>query len=198
MASTRTCPIRSTRSSTIVGFPARGSSRSPPASRSAGRSATRARGASRCSRKSCATFPSSRSSTGHTKPPRRNSAPVSRERESERRPQMSSDQQAHGLDKDRLSWILTQMVRIREFEERVKHTFEEHPGAIRGHTHLADGAEASIVGSIATLGPDDQFFATYRCHGYPIARGTDPKAMMAEIYGRKDGLCKGIGGSMHL
>ena len=90
------------------------------------------------------------------------------------------------------------MLRIREFEERVKRTFEEHPGVIRGHTHLADGAEASIVGSIATLGPDDQFFATYRCHGYPLARGTDPKAMMAEIYGRKDGLCKGIGGSMHL
>ena len=90
------------------------------------------------------------------------------------------------------------MLRIREFEERVKRTFVEHPGVIRGHTHLADGAEASIVGSIATLGPDDQFFATYRCHGYPLARGTDPKAMMAEIYGRKDGLCKGIGGSMHL
>ena len=90
------------------------------------------------------------------------------------------------------------MLRIREFEERVKRTFVEHPGVIRGHTHLADGAEASIVGSIATLGPDDQFLATYRCHGYPLARGTDTKAMMAEIYGRRDGLCKGIGGSMHL
>ena len=97
-----------------------------------------------------------------------------------------------------LIWVYEQMLRIREFEERVKRTFLEHPGVIRGHTHLADGAEASIVGSIATLGPDDQFFTTYRCHGYPIARGTDPKAMMAEIYGRKDGLCKGIGGSMHL
>ena len=102
------------------------------------------------------------------------------------------------LDRDRLVWMYTQMLRIREFEERVKRTFVEHPGVIRGHTHLADGAEASIVGSIATLGPDDQFFATYRCHGYPLARGTDPKAMMAEIYGRRDGLCKGIGGSMHL
>ncbi len=102
------------------------------------------------------------------------------------------------LDRDRLVWMYHQMLRIREFEERVKRTFVEHPGVIRGHTHLADGAEASIVGSIATLGPDDQFFTTYRCHGYPIARGTDPKAMMAEIYGRKDGLCKGIGGSMHL
>ena len=46
------------------------------------------------------------------------------------------------------------MLRIREFEERVKRTFVEHPGVIRGHTHLADGAEASIVGSIATLGAE--------------------------------------------
>jgi len=104
----------------------------------------------------------------------------------------------HGLSNERLIWMLTQMTRIREFEERVKATFEEHPGVIRGHTHLADGAEASIVGALAALGPDDQLLATYRCHGYPIALGTDTKAMMAEIYGRKDGLCGGYGGSMHL
>src|SRR5579884_645862 len=90
------------------------------------------------------------------------------------------------------------MLRIREFEERVKRTFEDHPGVIRGHTHLADGAEASIVGSLAALQPDDQLLATYRCHGYPITLGSDTKAMMAEIYGRRDGLCKGYGGSMHL
>jgi pyruvate dehydrogenase E1 component alpha subunit len=102
------------------------------------------------------------------------------------------------LDNDRLVWMFTQMLRIREFEERVKRTFEEHPGVIRGHTHLADGAEASIVGSLATLQPGDQLMATYRCHGYPIALGTDSKAIMAEIYGRKDGLCGGYGGSMHL
>ncbi|HEY5059308.1 MAG TPA: thiamine pyrophosphate-dependent enzyme, partial [Gaiellaceae bacterium] len=108
---------------------------------------------------------------------------------------MSAPEGVKELDRDRLVWMFTQMLRIREFEERVKRTFVEHPGVIRGHTHLADGAEASIVGSIATLGPDDQFFATYRCHGYPLARGTDPRRMMAEIYGRKDGLCKGIGGS---
>ena len=102
------------------------------------------------------------------------------------------------LDRDRLVWMYTQMLRIREFEERVKGTFEEHPGVIRGHTHLADGAEASIVGSLATLREDDQLLTTYRCHGYPIALGTDPKAIMAEIYGRKDGLCGGYGGSMHL
>jgi TPP-dependent pyruvate/acetoin dehydrogenase alpha subunit len=110
---------------------------------------------------------------------------------------VSGDEQAHGLDKDRLSWILNQMVRIREFEERVKSTFEEHPGAIRGHTHLADGAEASIVGSLATLREGDQVLATYRCHGYPIALGSDTKAMMAEIYGKSTGMCGGYGGSMH-
>jgi TPP-dependent pyruvate/acetoin dehydrogenase alpha subunit len=102
------------------------------------------------------------------------------------------------LDNDRLIWMFTQMVRIREFEEHVKGTFEEHPGVIRGHTHLADGAEASIVGSIAAMRPDDQLLATYRCHGYPLVLGTDPKAMMAEIYGKETGLCGGYGGSMHL
>jgi len=104
----------------------------------------------------------------------------------------------HGLDKERLTWMFTQMARIREFEERVKRTFEEHPGVMRGHTHLADGAEASIVGSIAALRPDDHLLTTYRCHGYPIVLGTDPKALMAEIYGRETGICKGYGGSMHL
>ena len=44
------------------------------------------------------------------------------------------------LSDERLIWMFTQMLRIREFEERVKRTFEEHPGVIRGHTHLADGA----------------------------------------------------------
>jgi pyruvate dehydrogenase E1 component alpha subunit len=103
-----------------------------------------------------------------------------------------------GLDNDRLAWIYRQMLRIREFEQRVKGTFEEHPGVIRGHTHLADGAEASIVGSLATLRPGDQIMTTYRCHGYPIVLGTSPNAIMAEIYGRRDGLCGGYGGSMHL
>ncbi|MFL5860645.1 MAG: thiamine pyrophosphate-dependent dehydrogenase E1 component subunit alpha [Solirubrobacteraceae bacterium] len=102
------------------------------------------------------------------------------------------------LSDERLVWMFTQMLRIREFEERVKRTFEDHPGVIRGHTHLADGAEASIVGSLATLKDGDQLMATYRCHGYPITLGTDTKAMMAEIYGRQDGLCGGYGGSMHL
>jgi TPP-dependent pyruvate/acetoin dehydrogenase alpha subunit len=111
---------------------------------------------------------------------------------------LTTSQPVPELDDERLTWIYRQMLRIREFEERVKRTFEDHPGVIRGHTHLADGAEASIVGSLATLQPTDQLMATYRCHGYPIALGTDTKAIMAEIYGRTDGLCGGYGGSMHL
>src|ERR1700744_1087988 len=102
------------------------------------------------------------------------------------------------LSDERLIWMFTQMLRIREFEERVKSTFEDHPGVIRGHTHLADGAAASIVGSLATLKASGQLLTTYRCHGSPIVLGTDTKAMMAEIYGRKDGLCGGYGGSIPL
>ncbi len=102
------------------------------------------------------------------------------------------------IGSDRLIWMYSQMVRIREFEERVKRTFVEHPGVIRGHTHLADGAEASIVGALSTRQDEDVVMPSYRCHGYPIVLGTPPRRIMAEIYGRKDGLCKGFGGSMHL
>ena len=102
------------------------------------------------------------------------------------------------LGKDGLIWIYTQMARIREFEEHVKRTFLEHPGAMRGHTHLADGAEASIVGALATRNSGDLVMPSYRCHAQPIVLGTSTRKMMAELYGRKDGLCKGFGGSMHL
>jgi TPP-dependent pyruvate/acetoin dehydrogenase alpha subunit len=105
---------------------------------------------------------------------------------------------SNDLGPERLTWMYTQMARIREFEERVKRTFVEHPGVIRGHTHLADGAEASIVGTLAARRDNDLAMPSYRCHGYPIVLGTSTKKMMAEIYGRRDGLCKGFGGSMHL
>ena len=102
------------------------------------------------------------------------------------------------LSKDRLVWMYTQMVRIREFEEAVKRAFIEHPGVIRGHAHLGDGAEASIVGTLSTRNKTDLAMPSYRCHGYPIVLGTPLRKMMAEVFGRKDGLCKGFGGSMHL
>jgi len=100
--------------------------------------------------------------------------------------------------KDQLVWMYTQMVRIREFEEAVKRAFIEHPGAIRGHAHLGDGAEASIVGALSRRHGADIVMPSYRCHGYPIVLGSSLRKMMAEIFGRKDGLCQGFGGSMHL
>ncbi len=99
---------------------------------------------------------------------------------------------------DQLRWMYTQMVRIREFEEAVKRTFIHHPGVIRGHSHLGDGAEASIVGALSTRHDTDFVMPSYRCHGYPIVLGTPLRQMMAEVFGRKDGLCGGFGGSMHL
>jgi len=101
-------------------------------------------------------------------------------------------------ERERLLWMYSHMVRIREFEERVKRTFLEHPGAMRGHTHLADGAEASIVGALATRSAHDLVMPSYRCHAQPLVLGTPARKVMAELYGRKDGLCQGFGGSMHL
>ncbi len=111
---------------------------------------------------------------------------------------MTSMKPSEELGNERLIWMWTQMLRIREFEERVKRTFVEHPGVIRGHTHLGDGAEASIVGTLATRRGGDPVMPSYRCHGYPIVLGTPTDKMMAELYGRRDGICRGFGGSMHL
>ena len=102
------------------------------------------------------------------------------------------------IAKTQLEQMYTQMVRIREFEEAVKRTFIDHPGVIRGHAHLGDGAEASIVGALSTRRESDIVMPSYRCHGYPIVLGTPMRKMMAEVFGRKDGLCQGFGGSMHL
>lgn len=102
------------------------------------------------------------------------------------------------IDSPLLQQMYTQMVRIREFEEAVKRAFIEHPGVIRGHAHLGDGAEASIVGALSTRHESDFVMPSYRCHGYPIVLGTPLRNMMAEVFGRKDGICQGFGGSMHL
>jgi len=102
------------------------------------------------------------------------------------------------VDNALMQQMYIRMVRIREFEEAVKRTFIEHPGVIRGHAHLGDGAEASIVGTLSTRRESDFVMPSYRCHGYPIVLGTPLRKIMAEVFGRKDGLCQGFGGSMHL
>src|ERR671924_1198050 len=85
---------------------------------------------------------------------------------------------------------------IREFEERL-HT-EFATGDIPGFVHLYAGEEAIAAGVIGHLTPDDYVASTHRGHGHAIAKGCDVKAMMAEIYGRRTGLCHGKGGSMHI
>jgi TPP-dependent pyruvate/acetoin dehydrogenase alpha subunit len=85
---------------------------------------------------------------------------------------------------------------IREFEERLHREFAT--GDIPGFVHLYAGEEAIAAGVIGHLRPDDYVASTHRGHGHAIAKGCDVKAMMAEIYGKKTGICHGKGGSMHI
>jgi pyruvate dehydrogenase E1 component alpha subunit len=85
---------------------------------------------------------------------------------------------------------------IRRFEERAAEEYMR--GRIGGFLHLAIGEEAAVVGAISALRPTDPITSTYREHGQALARGSDPGAVMAELFGRATGLCGGRGGSMHL
>jgi len=89
-----------------------------------------------------------------------------------------------------------QMKVIREFEERLH--VEIATGEIPGFTHLYAGQEAVAVGVCEQLGDADYIVSTHRGHGHCIAKGCDVIGMMKEIYGRRDGLCHGKGGSMHI
>ena len=88
------------------------------------------------------------------------------------------------------------MLLIRRFEERTAEMYAL--GKIGGFCHLYIGEEAVAVGALDVLRPDDYVFSAYRDHGHCLARGSDPKHVMAELFGRATGLCKGKGGSMHL
>jgi acetoin:2,6-dichlorophenolindophenol oxidoreductase subunit alpha len=88
------------------------------------------------------------------------------------------------------------MLTIRLFEQRVSREFRT--GEIPGFVHMYIGEEAVAAGVCANLGDDDYVTSTHRGHGHCIAKGCDLGRMMAEIYGREDGLCKGRGGSMHI
>jgi len=88
------------------------------------------------------------------------------------------------------------MVRIRSFENRVHKLFLQ--GAIPGTVHLYAGQEAVAVGVCAALQENDHIVGTHRGHGHYIAKGGDMKQLMAELYGRRDGCCRGKGGSMHV
>ncbi len=92
--------------------------------------------------------------------------------------------------------LLTQMLRIRRFEERC---VELYSGMhIRGFLHLAIGEEACSVGVMEALTPDDNVVSTYREHGHALARGVQMRSAMAELYGKVEGCSRGRGGSMHI
>ena len=100
------------------------------------------------------------------------------------------------LDHAHVRHLLAAMLRIRRFEEKC---FELYQGEkIRGFMHLYDGEEAVSVGVIEALQPQDAIVATYREHGQALARGIGMNALMAEMYGKVEGCCRGRGGSMHI
>lgn len=99
-------------------------------------------------------------------------------------------------DAERMRRMFQMMHLIRVFEERAAEEYMR--GNIGGFLHLAIGEEAAVVGSVFALRPDDPITSTYREHGQALARGSDPGAVMAELFGRETGLCGGHGGSMHL
>jgi pyruvate dehydrogenase E1 component alpha subunit len=88
------------------------------------------------------------------------------------------------------------MALIRRFEEEAGRQYQRAKAG--GFLHLAIGEEATIVGTTAAMEPSDYLIGTYRTHGHAIARGTDPKHVMAELFGRVDGTSGGRGGSMHV
>ena len=92
--------------------------------------------------------------------------------------------------------MLRQMQTIRRFEERASDDY--HNGAIYGVVHCYIGEEAVAVGVCSALNIDDQIISTHRGHGHCIAKGTDPGAMMLELFGKEGGTCGGKGGSMHI
>ncbi|MDN7671701.1 thiamine pyrophosphate-dependent dehydrogenase E1 component subunit alpha [Burkholderia oklahomensis] len=100
------------------------------------------------------------------------------------------------LGRDRLLEAYRLMRTIREFEERLHVEFAT--GEIPGFVHLYAGEEASAVGAMLHLSDVDYVATTHRGHGHCIAKGVDVRSMMAEIYGRKTGVCHGKGGSMHI
>src|SRR5687768_1669377 len=100
------------------------------------------------------------------------------------------------LDSERLIDAYRRMKTIREFEERLH--VEIATGAIPGFTHLYAGQEAVAVGVCLELTDADYIVSTHRGHGHCIAKGCDVIGMMKEIYGKRDGLCHGKGGSMHI
>src|ERR687890_2065834 len=92
--------------------------------------------------------------------------------------------------------LLSRMALIRRFEEEAGRQYQRARAG--GFLHLAIGEEATIVGTTSVMRDEDFLIGTYRTHGHAIARGTDPRRVMAELFGRVDGTSGGRGGPVHL
>jgi pyruvate dehydrogenase E1 component alpha subunit len=99
-------------------------------------------------------------------------------------------------DQDTARELLETMALIRRFEEEAGRQYQKAKAG--GFLHLGIGEEATIVGTTSVMREDDYLIGTYRTHGHAIARGTEPKNVMAELFGRVDGTSGGRGGSMHV
>jgi pyruvate dehydrogenase E1 component alpha subunit len=100
------------------------------------------------------------------------------------------------LDRAHLHHLHRQMLRIRRFEAKCVELYQAQK--IRGFLHLYDGEEAVAVGVASALEPHDAVAATYREHGHALARGVPMAALLAEMLGKREGCCRGRGGSMHI
>lgn len=98
-------------------------------------------------------------------------------------------------EKQYMEWYKS-MLLMRRFEEKAGQLYGQQK--IRGFCHLYIGQEACAAGAVSALDKDDKWITAYRDHGHPLALGTDPNKVMAELYGKATGVSKGKGGSMHM
>src|SRR4051812_37871057 len=92
--------------------------------------------------------------------------------------------------------LYEEMLLIRVFETEAERQYKA--AKIGGYCHLSSGQEATCIGAVRAMHEADLLLTGYRCHGFALARGIPPEAVMAELFGRRDGCAHGRGGSMHL
>jgi pyruvate dehydrogenase E1 component alpha subunit len=138
--------------------------------------------------------------TAATRSPRkttaRNSASSNSGNTATSRSNKSTSAASKKKNNEQLVEFYREMMLIRRFEERAARAYTQ--ALVGGYCHLNLGEEAAVVGLMSAMRPTDYLFTNYREHGYAITRGIDPNRVMAELYGRIDGVSKGWGGSMHM
>jgi pyruvate dehydrogenase E1 component alpha subunit len=111
-------------------------------------------------------------------------------------PRQPADQDLSAYEPGLLLELFRRMVLIRSFEQRTNELFLR--GLMPGTIHLSEGQEASAVGTCLALADDDVVTLTHRGHGQALAKGVSPESLMAELFGRETGCCRGRGGSLHV